>query len=163
MAAHRLTPGEVTRVTAFVPAVEAHIVDDRAMPDICLQHLMAVLMLDGRLTFASTHDYARMADPAVRELRGRIRLKADPNLPRRAGAIKLASAKTGTVLHETIHVRGTAANPMTEAEVAAKARDLMAPVLGPRRTDALIGKVLSLETVADIRALRPLTRPRAAR
>jgi 2-methylcitrate dehydratase PrpD len=163
MAAHGLKPGEITGVTAFVPAVEAHIVDDRAMPDICLQHLMAVLMLDGGLTFASTHDYARMADPAVRELRGRIRLKADPNLPRRAGAIKLASAKTGTVRHETVHVRGTAANPMTGAEVAAKARDLMAPVLGPRRTDALIGKVLALETVADMRALRPLTRPRAAR
>jgi 2-methylcitrate dehydratase PrpD len=163
MAAHRLKPGEVTGVTAFVPAVEAHIVDDRAMPDICLQHLMAVLMLDGGLTFASTHDYARMADPEVRGLRARIRLAADPNLPRRAGAVELASARTGTLRHETVHVRGTAANPMTEAEVAAKARDLMAPVLGPRRSKALIDRILALESVADMRELRPLTRPRAAR
>jgi 2-methylcitrate dehydratase PrpD len=163
MAAHRLKPGEVTRVTAFVPAVEAHIVDDPTMPDICLQHLMAILMLDGGLTFASTHDYARMADPAVRDLRTRIRLEADPNLPRRAGAVELTSVRTGTVRHETAHVRGTAANPMTEAEVAAKARDLMAPVLGPRRAARLIDRLLALETVADIRDLRPLTRPRAAR
>lgn len=163
MAAHHLKPEEVTRVTAFVPAVEAHIVDDRTMPDICLQHLMAILMLDGDLTFASTHDYARMADPEVRALRTRIRLEAAPNLPRRAGAVELTSARTGVVSHETIHVRGTAANPMTESEVAAKARDLMAPVLGPRRAARLIDRVLALETVADIRELRAFTRPRAAR
>ncbi|MGE0651224.1 MAG: MmgE/PrpD family protein [Alphaproteobacteria bacterium] len=163
MAVHHLKPEEVTRVTAFVPVVEVHIVDDRTMPDICLQHLMAILMLDGGLTFASTHDYARMADPAVRDLRGRICLEATPSLPRRAGAVELASAKTGAIRHETAHVRGTAANPMTESEVAAKARDLIAPVLGPRRAARLIDRVLALETVADVRELRPLTRPRAPR
>ncbi|MQA64875.1 MAG: MmgE/PrpD family protein [Alphaproteobacteria bacterium] len=163
MAVQHLKPEEVTRVTAFVPAVEAHIVDDRTMPDICLQHLMAILMLDGGLTFASTHDYARMADPAVRDLRGRIALISDTGLPRRAGAVELTSAKTGAIRHETAHVRGTAANPMTESEVAAKARDLMAPVLGPRRAARLIDRLLALETVADIHDLRALTRPRAAR
>lgn len=158
MAAHGLSADDVTVITAFVPEVEAHIVDDRTMPDICLQHLMAVLMIDGTLTFASTHDYARMDDPAVRAVRTRIRMVADPSLPRRAGRIELESAKTGKITHETVHMRGTAANPMTEDEVAAKARDLMAPVLGGDRTEKLIKAALAIENVKDVRDLRPLTR-----
>ena len=156
MAEHELRPARVTRIEARVPAVEAHIVDGRAMPDICLQHLLAVLLIDGGLSFASTHDYARMEDPAVRALREKIVLVADPALPRRAGRLTVEGPGTGAVSRETIHVRGTAANPMTEDEVAAKARDLMAPVLGAGRTERLIARVLAIESVADCRELRPL-------
>jgi hypothetical protein len=56
-------------------------------------------------------------------------------------------------------VRGTAQNPMTKNEVVAKCRDLLAPVLGAQRCDALTGFVLNLETQADLRALRPLLQP----
>jgi hypothetical protein len=48
---------------------------------------------------------------------------------------------------------------MTKDEVVAKCRDLMAPVLGAERCDALTGFVLNLETQADLRAMRPLLRP----
>jgi hypothetical protein len=40
--------------------------------------------------------------------------------------------------------------------VSAKARDLMAPVLGSEKTEKLIGEINRLEHVADIRVLRPL-------
>lgn len=40
--------------------------------------------------------------------------------------------------------------------VSAKARDLMAPVLGAARTEQLIGRINRLETLDDIRQLRPL-------
>jgi hypothetical protein len=45
---------------------------------------------------------------------------------------------------------------MTTEEVSAKARDLMAPVLGQQRCDALIKKIVSLESQENIRGLRPL-------
>jgi hypothetical protein len=45
---------------------------------------------------------------------------------------------------------------MPREEVVAKARDLMAPVLGAATTASLIEKVLALESVKDIRELRPL-------
>jgi hypothetical protein len=41
----------------------------------------------------------------------------------------------------------------TEA-VNAKARDLMAPVLGTDQTEALIARVNAAETLADVRELR---------
>jgi len=53
-------------------------------------------------------------------------------------------------------VRGTPRNPMSRAEVAAKARDLTAPVLGKEKADRLIETVYAIETVADVRSLRPL-------
>ena len=53
-------------------------------------------------------------------------------------------------------VRGTAENPMPRGEVAAKARDLMAPVLGAAKSAKLIDTLLALETVKNVRQLRPL-------
>jgi len=40
--------------------------------------------------------------------------------------------------------------------VNAKVRDLMAPVLGAQKTDALINQINTLETLDDIRKLRPM-------
>ena len=156
IAEHGLGPGVVSAIEARVPEVEAHIVDNREMPDICLQHLMAMLLIDGGLTFASTHDYARMEDPEVRALRTQITLVPDPALPRRAGAVRVERRDGGALDHAVTHVRGTKANPMTEDEVAAKAHDLMAPVLGRDRTGELMAMILALETVTDCRDLRPL-------
>jgi hypothetical protein len=44
---------------------------------------------------------------------------------------------------------------MTRDEVVDKARDLIAPVLGAGQTTALINKLLALETLHDVRELRP--------
>jgi hypothetical protein len=45
---------------------------------------------------------------------------------------------------------------MTREEVVAKARALMAPVLGAANTSIMIEKMLSLENVKSVRELRPL-------
>jgi hypothetical protein len=45
---------------------------------------------------------------------------------------------------------------MTRDEVVAKSRDLIAPVVGEASCNKLIDKVLALETVKDVRELRPL-------
>jgi hypothetical protein len=45
---------------------------------------------------------------------------------------------------------------MTRDEVVAKARDLVNPVLGDKKGAQLVEKVYALETVKDIRELRPL-------
>jgi hypothetical protein len=55
-------------------------------------------------------------------------------------------------------VRGTAENPMTRAEVDAKAYDLIAPVFGKSRSRRLCDAVWSLEKLGNLRKLRPLLR-----
>ena len=55
--------GQVRRIVVDMPADRLHIVDNRTIPDICLQHLVALMIADGGATFDSVHDIARMSDP----------------------------------------------------------------------------------------------------
>ena len=54
------------------------------------------------------------------------------------------------------NVRGTAENPMSREDVIAKARDLMAPVLGNATCQTLIDRVIAIESVKSVLELRPL-------
>jgi 2-methylcitrate dehydratase PrpD len=60
--------------------------------------------------------------------------------------------------HHTRAVLGTAANPMTRVDVAAKSRDLLVPVIGKTRAARLIAVVEDVEKLRDVRQLRPLLR-----
>jgi 2-methylcitrate dehydratase PrpD len=150
---------DVSKVVVRIASDEANTVSNRDMPDICMQHMVAIMLLDKTVTFHSVHDKARMKDPAVLRQRAKIDVVADPRIdarrPRREAIVELTLAD-GTQLTEWVRdVRGTAENPMTRDEVVDKARDLIAPVLGTATTSTLISKVLALETVRDVRELRP--------
>jgi hypothetical protein len=45
---------------------------------------------------------------------------------------------------------------MTRDEIVAKARDLTVPILGTAQSAQLIERVLNLDSVKDVRELRPL-------
>ncbi len=162
---HRLSADEVEHVVVRVSNEGAFTVDNRDMPDISMQHLCAVMLIDGIVTFESSHDEARMRDPRVLELRRRIELFGDDvlsrALPSRQGIVEV-ELKDGRRLRSHVEeVRGTAENPMTRAEVDEKAFHLMEPILGRRRARALCDAVWEIEQVADIRTLRSLLRARA--
>jgi 2-methylcitrate dehydratase PrpD len=150
---------QVQRVVVRVATREASIVNNREIPDICLQHMAAVMLLDKMVTFRSAHDTARMQDPAVLRQRAKVQLvsdaELDKRLPAREAVVEVTLAD-GTQLSEHVKaVRGTPENPMTREEVVAKCRDLTAPVLGATTCTNLIDRVLALENSMDIRELRP--------
>jgi 2-methylcitrate dehydratase PrpD len=154
------TADEVRKVVVRIASDEASTVSNRDMPDICLQHMVAVILLDKTASFRSAHDKARMKDPAVLQQRAKVEVVADPRIdarrPRREAIVEVTLAD-GAQLSEWVRdVRGTAENPMTRDEVVAKARDLISPVLGSPACAALIEKVLALENVKDVRELRPV-------
>jgi hypothetical protein len=60
------------------------------------------------------------------------------------------------VEHFTKFPPGTKENPLSTEAVSAKARDLIAPVLGAKKAKKLIDQINNLEKVKDIRSLRPL-------
>jgi 2-methylcitrate dehydratase PrpD len=151
---------QVKQVVVRVATSAAYTVNNRDMPDICLQHLVAVMLVDSTVSFRAAHDKPRMQDPAVLREREKVHLVPDEELgrlmPRRQSIVEITLAD-GTKLREHVDsVRGTAANPMTSDEIRAKARDLMAPTLGQASTSNLIERVFELEKVMDIRELRPL-------
>ncbi len=153
------TADDVRKVVVRIASDEANTVSNRDMPDICVEHMVAVMLLDKTATFRSAHDKARMKDPAVLRQRAKVEVVADPRIdarrPRREAIVEVTLAD-GTQMSEWVRdVRGTADNPMPRDEVVAKARDLITPVLGAANCSILIEKVLTLESVKDVRELRP--------
>jgi 2-methylcitrate dehydratase PrpD len=162
MQAHTFKADEVEKVIVRVAKTEASVVNNRDIPDICLQHMVAVMLIDGTASFAAAHDVARMQDPDVLRQRAKVELVPDEELekrlPAREAVVDVVLGGDRRFSEHVSAVRGTAQNPMTRDEVIAKCRDLMAPVLGAERCDALTRMVLSLETQADLKAMRPLLR-----
>jgi len=119
-----------------------------------------VMLIDGTASFRAAHDKPRMQEAAVLEQRKKVRYVPDDALtkvlPIRVAIVEVTLAD-GTQLSERVEaVRGTPRNPMSRAEIVDKARDLIAPVLGAPRAATLIDALLALDTLADIRSLRPL-------
>jgi 2-methylcitrate dehydratase PrpD len=151
---------QVRRVTVRLAPSVARVVDDREMPDICLQHMVAVMLLDKTVSFHAAHDKSRMQDAAALRARAKVNLVHDEQLveflPVRVAVVEI-ELTDGTLLSERVTaVRGTPRNPMSRAEVIDKARDLIAPLLGREKSERLINTIYEIENVTDIRRLRPL-------
>lgn len=157
---HGLTADNVERIVARLPEDGARVVNDRFMPDINCQHLIALALVKGAVSFEDSHSYERMKDPEVVAAKARVQLVADPKLmdpaAPRSGLVEVTLKGGRTVSHFTRHAPGTKENPMDTESVNAKARSLMEPVLGAGKTKELIRRVNALEAVADVRELRPL-------
>jgi 2-methylcitrate dehydratase PrpD len=159
---YQIKAEDVERIMVRVAHQGANTVDNRAMPDICMQHMCAIMVIDGKVTFASSHDEKRMRDRKVLALRSHIELRGDEALsaamPSRQGIVEISLRDGRNLRHHTSAVRGTAENPMTRAEVDEKSYDLMAPVLSKARARKLCDAIWKLEKISDLRGLRPLLR-----
>ena len=157
---HGLTANNVERILVRLPEDGARIVDNRAMPDVNCQHIMAVALVDGVINFENSHSFERMSDPAVLAARQRVELVADPDLvvleAPRSGFVEVTTRNGDQVSLFVSHAPGTPENPLDTEGVAAKARELMAPILGDAKTAAVIDRVNALEDLDDVRELRPL-------
>ena len=155
-----LTVDNVEHIVVRLPADGAGIVDNSSMPDVNCQYVIALALVDGAVSFANAHSYERMADPKVRAIKERVQLVADrklmdPDAPR-GGQVEATLKNGKTVSLLTRHPPGTKQNPLGTEGLNAKVRDLMTPVLGTERTEALIQRVNALENLDDVRKLRPL-------
>lgn len=146
-------PSDISLIEAIeveIQANEVFIVQTRNMPNISLQHLLALFLVDRCLSFGSVHDGARMADEAVLSLRRRVKLIPSQDLQRAGGrqAIVRVVLKDGqTLSHHTVRVHGTWENPMSCDEVSAKAQALIEPVLGVEAAKALLRGLRVFETL----------------
>jgi len=152
---YALTTGNVDRIIVTLPEDGAGIVDDRPMPDVNCQYLIAVALIDGGLSFDASHSYERMKDPEVLAVKRRVQLVPDrtlmdPSAPR-SGKVEILLRDGIRVSHFTKYPPGTKESPLDTAGVNRKARSLIAPVLGAERTEALIRRVNDLEAVKSVR------------
>jgi 2-methylcitrate dehydratase PrpD len=156
----RLPSEAIAEVQAEISVLGARVVTGRDMPNVDVAHLLAVMLVDRTLTFAASHDVARMADAAVRAAATRVRILPSKDIEQRAReAIVTVTTTDGRRFSEHVRdVRGTPRNAMDVHEVCAKARDLIEPVLGEARSTELIQTILSIDVLGDVRAIGVLTR-----
>jgi 2-methylcitrate dehydratase PrpD len=151
---------QVKKVTVRLAPSVANVVDNRDIPDICLQHMVAVMLIDKTVSFQAAHDKARMQDATVLKQRAKVNLVRDDELakvlPARETVVEI-ELDDGTTLSERVSaVRGTPRNPMSRNEVIDKARDLISPVLGREPATLLIETIFDIDSLTDIRSLRRL-------
>jgi 2-methylcitrate dehydratase PrpD len=151
---------QVREVTVRLANTEGSIVNNRDMPDVCLQHMIAIMLLDKNVSFRSAHDKSRMMDPTVQRAREKVHLILDEELerrlPKREAVVEITFTDGEKISERVVAVRGSAENPMPRDEVVAKCRDLISPVLEEATCTKLIESVIGLEKIKDVRELRPL-------
>jgi 2-methylcitrate dehydratase PrpD len=157
---HKLTVDNVERIVVRLPEDGGRIVNNRSMPDVNCQHIIALALVEGTVSFEDSHSYERMKDSRVLAAKERVqfipdRALMDPAAPR-SGRVEVTLRDGHTVSHFTRHPPGTKENPLSTERVAEKARSLMTPVLGAERTEEVIRRVNTLEKLNDVRELRPL-------
>ena len=156
---HGLTVDNVEHIMVRIPEEGFGNVNSSAMPDVNCQHMIAVALVDGIVNFASSHSYERMSDPAVLAAKERVELIGDPGLADsetpRSARVEVVLKDGQTFSHFTPQPLGSWQNPMSIEDVNTKARDLLEPVLGTARTEAVIRGVNDLESMANVQELLP--------
>ena len=122
---------------------------------VSLQYSLAEALVRGSLGKRAYSD-ASLRDPAVLTLARRIRFHADPSFPgpgrfKGAVTVTLKSGRTLTEVEE--YNRGSAENPMTDAELRAKFDENAEGFLDGAARDRVADAVDRLETLPDVRAL----------
>jgi len=155
---HSLRSQDIREIIVRLPDTQALTINDRHMPDVNCQYLLAVAMLDGSVDFKSSHDFNRMQDSDVLELKKRVQIIADPELTSKFPAVR--SAIVELIMSDGMHyqvlvdrVPGAPSNPLSEKEVAEKFLSLSNPVLGAERSKAIVTGVGGLEQIPDVAEL----------
>jgi len=157
---HGITGDQVESVVVRMAPLDVGIVDNSMMPNIGVQHLVALILVDGTVSFDSAHDYSRIADPRVLDLKQRIEIV---KTERMADAVRRWRAEVDLTLidgrrfsEEVLAVKGSVQNPMDREGESTKARALFAPVIGARQCDELLAALWDFDALDDLRELRPL-------
>lgn len=148
-------------IEAFKAAIERNGSPEKFRPmtretaDHSLPYGAAMALIDGRLD-ATSFALDKVQDPSMHAfLADRVNLAEDPELTARYPeafptrvTVHLRSGRAHTA--EVEHYRGHALNPLDAEGVDDKFRGLVAPVLGPERTDDLLA---ALRVITEARTL----------
>jgi 2-methylcitrate dehydratase PrpD len=170
---HGLKATDVEQITcpvaAFIVPIVCEPLAEKLAPAsdshgrISLQYSLAEALVRGSLARHAYSD-ASLRDPEILGLAHRVRYQVDPAFPgpghfKGAVTVTLRDGRTLTEVEE--HNRGSAENPMTDAELRAKFDENAAGFLSPAARDRVADAVMTLDAAADARALLDLAIPRS--
>ena len=160
MREHQLHASEIRELHLHVTTYAAGIVADRDTPSICLQDMVAVAAVKGKLGVVEAHDESNFTLPLVRQVRERITVHRDPQMdvrdPASFGALVRLQTDDGRMLEAQQEFppgdyRETP--PADWARIQAKFRDVCAQLLSPDAIDSGIEQVCTLEKADSLAPL----------
>src|SRR5215468_7689224 len=90
---HPFEADQVKEITVHLSTSAAPKVDNVPSPDLCIQYLIAVLLLDKTVSFRAAHDKARMTEAAIARQRAKVKVIAEQRLedllPRRVAVVEI--------------------------------------------------------------------------
>ena len=160
LAKQPIPPEQIERIVVRIPESGARTVNNRRMPDVNVQYMVAAILLEGKLSFELSHDYGRFQNSRVLALKEKVQLIGDAELERSGhrfqGLVEITLEDGRTVREHVINCRGRPENPMSPEEVEKKAAWLLEPVLGKANSDQVIDAIRQIEFVSNVRDLTKL-------
>ena len=154
---------EIEKITVRIPESGARTVNNRHMPDVNVQYMVASILIDGKLTFESAHDYERFQNPRVQALKEKVELIGDAEMersgPRFQGKVEVTFKNGRTLTEHVSNCRGRPENPMSPEEVEKKAAWLMEPVLGASKVEQIVESVRRIDSAGEVKKLTELLIP----
>jgi 2-methylcitrate dehydratase PrpD len=123
-----------------------------------LPYCAAVALLTGQVRL-NAFAPERLNDPQVREIMSRVSLHVDDKIEsefprRRAAIVKIKTVDGKRYRHHADTRKGDPDNPLSDAELTAKYRELAVPVIGQRPAESLLDLLWRVETLKDTVRLR---------
>jgi 2-methylcitrate dehydratase PrpD len=162
---HGIRPADVVRiecpVAEFNVSIVCEPVDEKQLPAtqahcrVSLQHTMAEAMYAGGVGKMAYNDDLRL-NPEVQQLARKVEYVVDPSFPgpgRFKGAVRM-TLSDGRVLEEIEEYnRGSAENPMSDAELRAKFDDNAGGFFSAAQRDRLAQEISRADNLPDARTL----------
>lgn len=129
----------------------------RETADHSLPYILAVAFQDGRITPA-VFERDRFLDPAMRPLMNKVRITVNPELKREdlMSEIEVVTKSGQRLVERATLPKGHVKNPMTDADVEQKFRDLSAGVLSAGQADAAIQALWRIEEAPSVAGVMDL-------
>ena len=137
---------DIKELTIEIPSDRFHIINDREIPSISAQHLIAVHLIKKTMGYEEAHDETLFNDPEVVNLRKKIKSISSDELaiarPERQSKLTIILNDGKKLFYHASSVRGTPDNPMNKDDITAKAKRLFS-VFNNKKTDDLIDCILN--------------------
>jgi 2-methylcitrate dehydratase PrpD len=116
---------------------------------VSLYHWTAATLIRGTARIHELQD-PTVQDPAVMAFQDKVEAIGDPSVTADSAEVTITLKDGRSHACRIDHCIGSAANPMTDAQLTRKFSELAEPVIGATRSKALIEQSWSVETMADV-------------
>jgi len=159
---HNLAAEDISEILVETTTRGADILSDpskfapktKETADHSLPYVIAVAVADGNVLPDSFSD-EKLRDPRIRDLLGKIKVVADPEIDALFPRVKRARVQITTLpgsIHaaQVDHAKGSPQNPMSDEEIIAKFRANAGGVVSSHRMDEIIQATWAFDEIEDI-------------